>query len=127
MDTLPLDPDTSRWPQLQSSARIQPTTNSENITDDPNKEMNNVTPVVPEAPVIDREGSIQREFSSSSTYESTNAADVNMEDPSYCPYDLDDWFEVCLKRIQTAAVKAGFVNSVFVPVSYTHLTLPTKA
>ena len=90
MDTLPLDSDTSRWPQLQSSTRIQPT-NSENITDDPDQEINNVTPVVSEAPDIDWEGSIQRGFSFSNTYESTNAADVNMEDPSYCPYDLDNW------------------------------------
>lgn len=52
MDTLPLDSDTSRWPQLQSSTRIQPTS-SESITDDPDKEVNNITPVVMEAPVID--------------------------------------------------------------------------
>lgn len=72
MDTLPLDSDTSRWPQLHSSTRIQPTS-SGNITDAPDTEMKkDITPLVLETPVIDWGRSIQNGFRFSSTYESMN-------------------------------------------------------
>lgn len=76
--------------------------------------MNNITPVVLKTPVIDWKNLIQSGLSFSSIYELMNATDVNMEDSLYCLYDLDNWFEICLKRIQKTAVNADFVNSVFV-------------
>ena len=88
--------------------------NSENITDDPDQEINNVTPVVSEAPVIDWEGSIQRGFSFSNTYELMNAADVNMEDPSYCLYDLDNWLAQSISSEQDIVSYKWFTVEVYV-------------
>lgn len=76
MDTLLLDSDTSRWPRLRSSTRIQPTS-SENITDDSDNEMKDITPIVTKAPAIDWEGSIQSGFDFSSTYKSTNGREYS--------------------------------------------------
>lgn len=50
---------------------------SESITDDPDKGMKDITPVVPEAPVIDWEGSIQNGFSFSGIYELMNGREYS--------------------------------------------------